>query len=244
MVLYNHTKGKHPENKLEEKIMKNANVKKINTIGKVSRIVLTVFRVFAVIGIVGCLVGAVLGGIAAASVPDDAFKADISINGTVTIDGARIPSFVSDEITGLEETDVRFGMGNFDIKLLIDEFKDGSVNGYTIDGNAFITNGTMLMLGIVGFCIVGAIGSGVMLVVIIFGGKLAKALETCDSPFEEKVLRSMKRFAFSLIPVGVIVFCVDGAAGLTTAFVVAAIFLFTYVFKYGAELQQDADETV
>lgn len=224
--------------------MKNANVKKINTVGKVSRIVLTVFRVFAIIGIVGCIVGAVLGGIAAAYVPKDAVKADISVNGSVVIDGEKIPSFFSKGLIDLEETDVKFGFGNFNIKMLVDEIKEDNVNGYTIDGNASLDNGTMLMLGIVGVCVVGAIGSGIMLVVIIFGGKLAKALETCDSPFEDKVLRAMKGFAFSLIPVGVIVLFVDGAIGLTTAFVVAAIILFTFVFKYGAELQQESDETV
>lgn len=224
--------------------MKNANVKKINTVGKVSRIVLTVFRVFAIIGIVGCIVGAVLGGIAAASVPEDAVKADISVNGSVVIDGEKIPSFFSKGLIDLEETDVKFGFGNFNIKMLVDEIREDNVNGYTIDGNASLNDSTMLMLGIVGVCVVGAIGSGIILVVIIFGGKLAKALETCNSPFEEKVLRAMKGFAFSLIPVGVIVLFVDGALGLTTAFVVAAIILFTFVFKYGAELQQESDETV
>lgn len=227
--------------------MKNANVQKINTMGKVCRIILTVFRVFVIIGIVGCLVGAILGGIAAGTMPDDAVKVDISVNGTVTIDGEKIPSFVSDEINDLEElegTNVNFGFGNFKIKLLVDKLTEGSVNNYTIDGNAYITNGTTMVIGVVGVCVIAAIACGIMLVVIIFGGKLAKALETCDSPFEEKVIKAMKGFAFSLIPVGVVTLAVDGALGLTTIFIVAAIILFAFVFKYGAELQQQADDTV
>lgn len=232
---------------MEEINMKNANVQKINTVGKVCRIVLIVFRVFVIIGIVGCLVGAVLGGIAAGTMPEDAVKADISVNGTVSIDGASIPSFVSDEINDLEElegTNLKIGFGNFKLKLLVDKLTEGSVNNYTIDGNAYITNGSAMVIGVVGVCVVSAIACGIMLVVVIFGGKLAKALETCDSPFEEKVIKAMKGFAFSLIPVGVVTLAVDGALGLTMIFIVAAIILFAFVFKYGAELQQQADDTV
>ncbi|MCM1528369.1 MAG: hypothetical protein NC093_00035 [Alistipes sp.] len=227
--------------------MKNANVQKINTVGKVCRIILTVFRVFVIIGIVGCLIGAVLGGIAAGTMPDDAVKADISVNGTVSIDGASIPSFVSDEINDLEElegTNLKVGFGNFKVKLLVDKLTEGSVNNYTIDGNAYITNGSAMVIGVVGVCVVAAIACGIMLAVVIFGGKLAKALETCDSPFEEKVIKAMKSFAFSLIPVGVVTLAVDGALGLTMIFIVAAIILFAFIFKYGAELQQQADDTV
>lgn len=224
--------------------MKNANVKKINTVGKVSRIVLNVLRVFAIIGIVGSLVGVVLGIIGAATVPEDAFKADISVNGSITVDGQNVPSFFSPAIVDLEKSDISFSLKNFDVKLLIDEFKDGSINGYTIDGSANLLDGTWVMLGIIGICAVSAIGSTIMLIVIIFGIKLAKALETCDSPFEEKILKAMKGFAFSLIPVGCIVFWVNGILGLATAFIVAAIILFAYIFKYGAELQHEADETV
>lgn len=243
MILYNHTRGDAPE-KQEEINMKNANVKKINTVGKVSRIVLTVFKVFVIIGIVGSLVGVVLGIIGAATVPEDAFKADISVNGSITVDGHNVSSFLSPAIVDLEKTDISFSLKNFDVKLLIDEFKDGSISGYTIDGSAYLIDSTWVMLGIVGVCAVSAIGCAVMLVVIIFGIRLAKALETCDSPFEEKVLKAMKGFAFSLIPIGVIVFWVNGVLGLTTAFIVAAIILFVYIFKYGAELQQESDETV
>lgn len=225
--------------------MKNPNVKKINTVGKVSRIVLIVLRVFAIIGIVISLLGVVMGIVGAAYVPENAIKADISINGTIEIDDEKIPSFCSSELIDLEESNIRFGFGNlFKIRLIIDEITDGSTNGYTIDGGTYMADCTVLMLGIAAACFVAAIGCGVMLVVIIFGGRLAKALETCDSPFEDKVLRAMKGFAFSLIPVGVVVFFVNGAVGLTTAFIVAAIILFTFIFRYGAELQQEADETV
>ncbi len=225
--------------------MKNANVKKINTIGKVSRIVLVVFRVFAIIGIVASLVGVVLGIVGAANVPEDAIKADISVNGTIRIDDEKIPSFISSEVVDLDESNISFSFGNFfKIRLLIDEIMDGSANGYTIDGGIFTADSTVLMLGVVAACVVAAIGCGVMLVVIIFGGRLAKALEICDSPFEDKVLGAMRAFAFSLIPVGVVVFFVNGGIGLMTAFIVAAIILFTFIFKYGAELQQEANETV
>ncbi len=224
--------------------MKNANVKKINTVGRVSRIVLLVFRICLIIGIVASLVGVVMGIIGTVVVPDDAVRADITVNGTVEFDNEKIPSFISSEILDLEETNVKFGLGNFKIKLFINKIIENSANGYVIDGNASFSDTKLLMLGVVGVFAVSAIGCGVMLVVVIFGGRLAKALETCESPFEEKVIKAMKSFAFSLIPVGVVVFLTDGVLGLTTAFIVAAIFLFAFVFKYGAELQQQADETV
>ncbi|MDE6087635.1 MAG: hypothetical protein K2G25_04550, partial [Oscillospiraceae bacterium] len=65
----------------------------------------------------------------------------------------------------------------------------------------------------------------------------------CETPFEENVLKTMKNFGFALIPTGLVCLS-DGGISLTAIVLIIAIIIFTYIFKYGAELQKESDETV
>ena len=75
---------------------------------------------------------------------------------------------------------------------------------------------------------------------------LFRSLEICESPFEENVLKSMKRFAFSFIPVVILEILWNGhsVSSITTVFIVMVILLFSSIFNYGAQLQQESDETL
>ena len=50
-------------------------------------------------------------------------------------------------------------------------------------------------------------------------------------------------FGKALIPLGVLSL-LSGTTGIAIAFAVLILFLFVNLFKYGAELQKEADETV
>ena len=84
-----------------------------------------------------------------------------------------------------------------------------------------------------------------------------KALRKCETPFCESVIKSMSRFAISLIPAVFMnmvcggmwssLFSGSGFAmtvNLGSVLLVAVIFLLIAVFKYGALLQQESDETL
>lgn len=87
---------------------------------------------------------------------------------------------------------------------------------------------------------------------------LMKALKECETPFTENVIKRMQNFGWSLIPVIVLsaitesVWGAIGTGSTTINFslnlggllVLAVVFVLTLVFKYGAELQQQSDETL
>ena len=107
-------------------------------------------------------------------------------------------------------------------------------------------------------CISGLVLCIASLVSMIFAGKVCKAFRDCQSPFEENVIRRMQYFAYSLIPTVLLESVVAGSIGyflgntdgigvnlnVSTILVVLVVFALVYVFKYGALLQQESDETL
>jgi hypothetical protein len=98
----------------------------------------------------------------------------------------------------------------------------------------------LIVLGLFGM----AVFCTLVLIALIFGQKLAKALSVCDSPFEEKVIKAMMNFGKSLIPMAVFFVLLYGLSGVGTALAVLVVILFIQIFKYGAKLQQESDETL
>ena len=98
----------------------------------------------------------------------------------------------------------------------------------------------------------------VTMVTLWFIGALCKAIKNCDSPFSEDVIRKMKRFAYSLIPWCVVSSVANSAMSSmwsnhwdfnlsvngNMVAVVLVVLALTYIFQYGAVLQQESDETL
>ena len=224
--------------------MKNENIKKINILGKVSRIILIIFRICLIIGIVACLITA----IAFFTLPkSDVVTANGTVSAQIKIDCNQIPSIIfSDDFIDLDENDIDFDVFGTGIKWLVEKNKVDNNWIYDIEGKLDIDNSHFIIMKVIGTMALGAILSIVMLIVVIFGGKLAKALETCNSPFEENVLKAMKRFAFSFIPIAALEVIWNGksTSSITTVFIVIVILMLTFIFNYGAQLQQESDETI
>lgn len=216
-------------------------VKKINTLGKVSKIILIIMRIACIVGIVLTIVG---GIVVLATFPTGSTA--ITSNGTasyeMTADTNRLPSSISffenEDITN--ESFKLFGT-KFTLKDNI-AVNDG-IKTYTMNAEFDSPNSTLFKYGIVGVCFAATVYAAFTLIVVIFAGKLAKALETCQSPFEESVTKAMKHFAFSLIPAG-FTFVTDGSLNLTMVLIILAVIIFSYIFSYGAKLQQESDETL
>ena len=86
---------------------------------------------------------------------------------------------------------------------------------------------------------------------------LMKTLRKCETPFSEDVVKKMQHFAISLIPAFVLYSISDSLWSYVNArseyafsldfasiLLIALVFLLVYVFKYGAELQRESDETL
>lgn len=216
-------------------------VKRINNLGKVSKIILIIMRIACIVGIVLTIVG---GIVVLATFPTGSTA--ITSNGTasyeMTADTNRLPSSISffenEDITN--ESFKLFGT-KFTLKDNITD-NDG-IQTYTMNAEFDSPNSTLFKYGIVGVCFGMTIYAAFTLIVVIFAGKLAKALEKCQSPFEESVTKAMKHFAFSLIPAG-FTFVTDGSLNLTMVLIILAVIIFSYIFSYGAKLQQESDETL
>lgn len=217
-------------------------VKRINTLGKVSKIILIIMRIFCIVGIVVTIVSGIF---CIAVLPSD--NTTITSNGNASfemvVDTNRLPSSISvfedEDITN--ESFKLFGT-KFTLKDNITD-NDG-IQTYTMNAEFDSPNSTIFRYGVAGACFAAALYIVFTLIVVIFAGKLAKALEKCQSPFEESVTKAMKHFAFSLfIPLAFMI-GEKGILNLSLILAILAVIIFSYIFSYGAKLQQESDETL
>ena len=86
---------------------------------------------------------------------------------------------------------------------------------------------------------------------------LMKVLKSCETPFCDDVIKKMTLFANSLIPAIILNMVCGGmwsslgkgtefglTVNLGSVLLVAVLYLLVVVFKYGAQLQQESDETL
>ena len=217
-------------------------VKRINTLGKVGKIILIIMRIVCIVGIVVTIVSGIF---CIAVLPSD--NTTITSNGNASfemvVDTNRLPSSISvfedEDITN--ESFKLFGT-KFTLKDNITD-NDG-IQTYTMNAEFDSPNSTLLKYGAVGACFAAAIYFAFTLIVVIFAGKLAKALEKCQSPFEESVTKAMKHFALSLLIPLAFMIGEKGIMNLSVFLAILAVIIFSYIFSYGAKLQQESDETL
>lgn len=217
-------------------------VKRINTLGKVSKIILIIMRIFCIVGMVVTIVSGIF---CIAVLPSD--NTAITSNGNASfemvVDTNRLPSSISffedEDITN--ESFKLFGT-KFTLKDNITD-NDG-IQTYTMNAEFDSPNSTIFRYGVAGACFAAAIYFAFTLIVVIFAGKLAKALEKCQSPFEESVTKAMKHFALSLLIPLAFMIGEKGILNLSVFLAILAVIIFSYIFSYGAKLQQESDETL
>lgn len=217
--------------------MKNENVMKINKLGKVSRIFIVITMVIAMITMI-CLP---ILMIIILAIPNDGVRINGAASVNIVLDSENIP----DNVFKIEESDFNSKILGTALKWIVKD--EGVVNGerlFTIEGGIKDFTGKQLKPIVAFACICGEIILICLYIALIFAKKLAKALETCSSPFEEEVLKRMKPFGIALAVWAGTVLLINGISGLLAAFVVIIVLLFISIFKYGAQLQQESDETL
>ncbi len=76
-----------------------------------------------------------------------------------------------------------------------------------------------------------------------FAGKLCKVFKNCQTPFTLEAAKAMKRFAWSLLPMDLLVLWLNGiVVGGLIVFLSAFLFFLSRVFQHGVALQTEADE--
>lgn len=234
--------------------MKEETISKINKIGKIGTIIAKIMKILLIIG----LVGTIIGSIAVAVLPDNLVSLKLRGEAEVNIDVSGFNVKFSDEdkekikdnvmdnnadmdIRGVEYNidSVEFGESDFSLKAAADT--------RTINFNRLL--GVMVI--VVAFMVLS-------LVTAVWAEGLCKAFRDCSSPFDDNVINKMQNLAISLIPWAIFksicqsfVECLFSdkltilvGVDIGIVLVVLIILVLVKIFKYGAMLQAESDETL
>jgi hypothetical protein len=237
--------------------MNNSGIKKINTAGLIGYIVCILLIVCSV----SCMVVTAIGTAAAIAVSKENVSARVSTNIDISSTGnflEKLNKYMN--ISGVENLSDLITEDGETVKV-----NDRDVSEVTVaknEGGSFSvgvkTNEiTFSTARIIASLVVSFIFLGAVTVMLHLLKALMKSLKTCETPFADDVIRNMTRFANSLIPVVVLNMLCGGLwnavtrgaeIGLTvnlgSVLVVAVIYLLVIVFRYGAQLQKESDETL
>lgn len=231
--------------------MKEQAIQKINKIGKISSVLTLIAKILVGIAIALTLVGTII-----CFLMPDSFVT-VTTAGTMAVDinlsslGIEIPE---DDLAEAQAA-VEQGMSDEN-----EEFAYSSAEltstGIKMSGELEAYTLTMKDAAwVVAMCTVVLI---LTFITLFFVGALCKAFRDCQSPFEENVIKKMQSFAISLIPWSIISMITESITNtllnnktsimfsldLGIILIVLIVLVLVYIFKYGAVLQQESDETL
>lgn len=232
--------------------------KKINRVGKIGKIIMTILMVLVIIATVAVS----LLTVAAARLPED--SASISFSGHAKIQVSRelFDALFWEELEKDLETPLTEEIKGADMNISVAGAQysrmtlESSEDGVTIEGATEEIPYTPkdcvrgLLVLIVNLLLV--------LVVLFLCRAMMKEFQKCDSPFRPEIVKAMRRFGFALLPLAVsntvtnavwssVLTAHTGTqispdlGGIAAAVIVLVLAM---IFGYGAELQQEADETL
>ena len=221
--------------------------RKINIFGKVCKIITTVIIVLLLIA-----EGAMLTGtIVMAFLPKDAVTVDVNGTANVKLDASRFG--FDGNIISLEAGNGRFKLFDAEADAKV-QSKDG-----VISVNAEVNHMHFDLSDLIKLMIAGMIKLATVIVPLYFFKALMKAFMTCETPFCGNVIKKMRAFAIALIPSMIVSSMTNSVLGLLftdsisiggggfdmiPVLFVFVVFILTAIFRYGAQLQKEYDETV
>ena len=228
--------------------MENNIQSKVNKIGKAGKIVSIILIVLLSIGAFGLLVG----GIVCAALPKDAVEVSTQPNVVVKVS----KSLMGKEWGNIDEalTEAQEKLMGEHSGVTLEKADDGLVVHVT-DIDQLRSMGIRDALKAIWAGLI-AIASGIVTLVMFM--KLCDAFRTCRSPFDEAVIRRMTTFAWTLIVCAAVSAFAAGIGSaalegfgkvsfnlsLSPIFTALIVFFLCMIFRYGAQLQREADETL
>lgn len=239
--------------------MKENAIKKINSMGSIGGILVTICKVIMIIAATIILAATIAVGV----LPKDFVQFTAGGNGSVTVDlGAIDQHLTEDDITKinsgevLEENNAHISINsNGNSFRLTEMIADGDTITISGGGNS---NRVFTLQNVFYVLIIALITVIMSITSLFFGGAVCKAFKVCQSPFEENVIRKMRNFALSLLPWVVLRSITESAIGsllngsikvsvtldVSMLIIVLVLLALVYIFKYGAILQRESDETL
>ncbi len=240
--------------------MENNNIQtKVNRIGKAGRIVSIILIVLLSIGAFSLLLA---GGVCAV-LPEDTVEVSFRPNADVLVgrsilgqEWSRIDEIVAEAqeaLTGEYGEVIQFEKTDRGLLIRLDRLME--------EGEVFRLRNAL------GAIWAGLVGIASAIVALVMFLKLSDAFRVCRSPFDEAVIRRMNIFAWTLIVCAVVGSFAGSAAqsavmafqnagihvgaknfgvslDLSPIFAALIVFFLCMVFRYGAQLQKEADETL
>ena len=232
--------------------MENNNIQtKVNRIGKAGRIVSIILIVLLGIGALGLLIG----GIVCAALPQDVVT--VSLRPMVDVK-------VDKELMGAEWANMDKMLADAQ-KQVGEEFEGAGVALEKTDSGLLVhvdpkdeADATFGLRDANRAIWAGLVGIASAIVTLVMFLKLCQTFEACRTPFDEPVIQRMTTFAWTLIVCAVVSCFARGSVSailsgwqrvsfnlnLTSVFTALFVFFLCMVFRYGAQLQKEADETL
>ena len=224
--------------------MENPIRKKINIFGKVGKIISMIIIICLLVAEGFMLVGTIV----LAALPEDAVSVDIRNNTDFKVSSKYMD--VEDEQIMLKLGGSEVAVGKLDNENVVKN-DDGtvSIQANTPDAHFETRDAIKIMIP-------AMISLAAVVTALYFLRALMKAFQNCETPFADEVIRKMRNFAIALIPTMLLSSLFKSVAGgmladrftfdfdlLPVAFVVV-VFVLTAIFRYGAQLQREHDDTV
>lgn len=235
------------------KMDKEKAVKKINKAGKVGYVTAIILQVLTV----ALFALSVFGSFSVGVVPKDFYSYETSVVVKGTLDYSKLdsdldPDAIEESLDALKNNSLYFMMAGDDYRI-----NDYEIDGDTVTFTSIGETATVTIKNLVAVFVFLAILCIFTFCTFFCAGLLCKAFAKCVSPFDEIVIKRMRLFAISLLPWSLfsmlgnlMLTFMSGASKVTLSinlaviFTVLVIFALAYIFKYGAVLQKESDETL
>lgn len=234
------------------KRMKEQTLQKIHKLGKVGSVLTLIAQILLYVALVCVLIGTIL----LAVLPKDFMTMQIEGTGEVHLN---IPElFEKLKLTDLD----KFEAEAYNTKFTLDNLAlDITGVTRTETGIVMNTSGQLVNFSsnsLLNCMVVALIYIAMAIVTLYFIRKLCKAFRECSSPFSPEIIRNLTHVAYAMIPWTVFSslsegcmssifsgnFSLNVGVNLNMIFVILIIFVLVQIFKYGAALQQESDETL
>ena len=224
---------------------------KVNRIGKAGRIVSIILIVLLSMGALAL----VLGGIACAILPKDLVEVSLRPVVDVKVDKELMGAEWANIDKLLSEAQEKAGQEFEGAGVVLEKGDEGLLVHLDPNEAGDATYGIRDVRKVIWVGLVSVASAIVFMVMFL---QLCKAFQTCRTPFDEPVIQRMTAFAWALI-ICALVSCIAQASvgalltgwqhmsfslNLAPVFIALIVFFLCMIFRYGARLQREADETL
>lgn len=231
--------------------MKQEVVAKINKFGKIGEVIAQISRILVILGAVILLAA----GIFMLAVPEDLFTLDYYVGMDMQVDLDAVGETITEDDMAELEADAYTVTTSDTEMVIVDVEADAEANTLDVKFASEPTN-MFNATKIVIFVLLQLLLMVVNFITITFIVKLCKEFKTCETPFSEGVIKRIKQVGFSLIPWCIVYPTAEAATNFMVTnnlnisidigmiIMVLVVLALAHIFKYGAMLQQESDETL